>query len=86
MQSLIAIHFPFFKKYIGIIAHSPFGFKLPQGRAIGFQSRMNRLFQVLKIPFAVSGEGDTACQKRLFDKLVDRGANSPATATPTSFR
>ena len=85
MQSLIAIHFPFFKKYIGIIAHSPFGFKLPQGRAIGFQSRMKRLFRVLKIPFAVTGEGDTACQKRLFDKLVDGGASSPATTTPTTI-
>ncbi len=28
-----------------------------------------------------------ACQKRLFDKLVDGGVNSPATATPSiSFR
>ena len=27
-----------------------------------------------------------ACQKSLFDKLVDGRASSPATATPTSFR
>ena len=27
----------------------------------------------------------SACQKSLFDKLVDGGASSPATATPTSF-
>ena len=32
-------------------------------------------------------QGISACQKRLFDKLVDGGASSPATATPSiSFR
>ena len=31
--------------------------------------------------------GPIACQKSLFDKLVDGGVNSPATATPSiSFR
>ena len=31
MQSLIAIHIPFFKKSISIIAHSPFSCKLAAG-------------------------------------------------------
>ena len=31
-------------------------------------------------------EAAFACQKSLFDTLVDGGASSPATATPTSFR
>ena len=28
---------------------------------------------------------DSACQKSLFDKLVDGGASSPATPTPSRF-
>ena len=30
-------------------------------------------------------KGDSACQKSLFDKLVDGEASSPATATPSRF-